>query len=293
MLQFGNISFDSILWFCASGKSFYWGLLLLAVTIIMSCTIKMKWHTYLLHFLRICALLLILLSTTAIHPSFYIVGLILLIGSSFRSKRQIFFKTLFVIFVLLLTVLMEVPFYKPPSISTNNINCIYVIGDSISAGMGNKDEKTWPILLSEELQIPTINLSMAGATAGSALKQQVLKVLGEGNLVFLEIGGNDMLNYNSPEEYERNLTRIIQHLQTSSNQIVWFELPLLPHYYIYGRIQRKLARKYGVMLIPKSVSASVFSTLDATSDGMHLTPKGHEVMALQINKLLEIERGSL
>jgi lysophospholipase L1-like esterase len=284
MLQFGTISFDSILWFCASGKSFFLGLLLLAIGMILPS--EKKWTKYPIYILRASGLLFVVLSSTPLHPLFYIFGLILLLGSSFRSKRQGSFKILFILFTLLIAFL-EIPFHLLPHISTGNADCIYVIGDSISAGMGNKHEKTWPVLLSEELHITAINLSVAGATAESAMKQQVSKVLGKENLVFLEIGGNDLLNYNSPQEYKRALTEIIQHLQTSSNQIIWFELPLLPQYYSYGRIQRKLAGRYDITLIPKSVLANVFRTLGATSDGMHLTPKGHEMLALKIQKLIK------
>ena len=181
-------------------------------------------------------------------------------ASSFKNKKQTVFKVFLIAFTLIVA-LWELPFHILPSISIDNINCTYVIGDSISAGMGDKDEQTWPVLLSEELDINIINLSMAGATAGSALKRQVPKVLGKENLVLLEIGGNDLLNYNSPEEYERSLTEIIKHLQESSSHCVWFELPLLPQYYIYGRIQRKLASKYSVTLIPKSALTSVFNNV--------------------------------
>lgn len=282
MLQFGNISFDSVLWFCASGNSFFLGLLLLVITMLIPS--ERRWMKNFIYLLRTFGLLFIVLSSTPLHPLFYFLGIILLFGASFKNRRHVSFKILIMLFALLITFL-EVPFHIVPKISIDDANCIYVIGDSISAGMGNKDEKTWPVLLSEELHIPTENLSMAGATAESALKQQVPKVLGKGNLVFLEIGGNDLLNFNSLEKYERALTEIIQHLHASSNQIIWFELPLLPQYYSYGRIQRKLARKYDITLIPKSVLANVFGTLGATSDGMHLTPKGHEVMTNEITNL--------
>ena len=41
------------------------------------------------------------------------------------------------------------------------------------------------------------------------------------------------------------------------------------------------------MLIPKSVLSNVFGTLGATSDGMHLAPKGHEVMTHEIFQLIQ------
>jgi lysophospholipase L1-like esterase len=61
--------------------------------------------------------------------------------------------------------------------------------------------------------------------------------------------------------------------------VVMFELPLPPFRNEYGRVQRKLASKYGVVLIPKRVFVGVLTEEGATMDGVHLSPQGHERMA--------------
>ena len=86
MLQFGTISFDSILWFCASGKSFFLGLLLLVIAMIIPS--EKKWIKYFIYLLRAFGLLFVFLSSTPLHPLFYVVGLILLVGLRFRSKDR-------------------------------------------------------------------------------------------------------------------------------------------------------------------------------------------------------------
>jgi lysophospholipase L1-like esterase len=47
----------------------------------------------------------------------------------------------------------------------------------------------------------------------------------------------------------------------------------------YGRIQRGLAAKYGVWLIPKRFFAEVIGGANATSDGLHLSNEGTRRMA--------------
>jgi lysophospholipase L1-like esterase len=65
-----------------------------------------------------------------------------------------------------------------------------------------------------------------------------------------------------------------------------FELPLLPQRIAYGQIQRRLAEKYGVWLIPKRFFVRVISGKDATSDGLHLTALGAQRMASLVAQVL-------
>ena len=65
-----------------------------------------------------------------------------------------------------------------------------------------------------------------------------------------------------------------------------FELPLPPFYHEFGRIQRSLARKYGVALIPKRVLLSVLAGSDSTVDTIHLTQAGQRRMAASVWRLL-------
>jgi hypothetical protein len=65
-----------------------------------------------------------------------------------------------------------------------------------------------------------------------------------------------------------------------------FELPLLPDRIAYGRIQRRLALKYDVWLIPKRYFTAVIAGPDATSDGLHLTDVGDRRMAVLVTRVL-------
>jgi lysophospholipase L1-like esterase len=76
-------------------------------------------------------------------------------------------------------------------------------------------------------------------------------------------------------------------LKTVTNQIAWLELPLLPWKTQYGEIQRKLAEEMKITLIPKRILSDVFQSPGTTSDSIHLTAKGHQVMAEKVSRLFE------
>jgi acyl-CoA thioesterase I len=66
-----------------------------------------------------------------------------------------------------------------------------------------------------------------------------------------------------------------------------FDLPLPPLYNEFGRIQRRLAAQYGVLLIPKRVLVDVIARDGATLDSIHLTERGHQRMAEVVWRVIE------
>jgi hypothetical protein len=64
------------------------------------------------------------------------------------------------------------------------------------------------------------------------------------------------------------------------------ELPLPPFYNRYGMVQRALAKKYSVTLIPKRFMADVMSTPGATVDGLHFSNTGHILFARALYGML-------
>ena len=66
-----------------------------------------------------------------------------------------------------------------------------------------------------------------------------------------------------------------------------FELPIPPLYERFGRVQRDLASRHGVALIPKRILLSVIEAADATVDSLHLTQQGQDRMTAVVWALLE------
>jgi len=172
---------------------------------------------------------------------------------------------------------LELPHQLTPSIAAGSYENLYVIGDSISAGVG-EGERTWPQVLRERLAVNVVDLSFAGATVRTA-QHAVGKVMPGRALVLLEIGGNDLLGRRPAAEFKANLRALLEGLRSPDRALVMFELPLPPFYNAYGRAQRALAREYGVTVIPKRLLSEVLAGRGSTLDGIHLSEKGHREMA--------------
>jgi lysophospholipase L1-like esterase len=183
-----------------------------------------------------------------------------------------------ILFLLVLVLsLLEFPHRAMPVITGAPSDHLVVIGDSISSGIDSR-VSSWPVVMHESTGVPVKNLARPGAQAidGEAMASQVKP---EDRVVIVEIGGNDLLLGTPSKEFAQGLEATLSRLAAPGRTVVMFELPLLPHKIAYGQIQRRLAEKYGVFLIPKRYFADVVSGADATSDGLHLSNLGTRRMA--------------
>ncbi|HUP44925.1 MAG TPA: GDSL-type esterase/lipase family protein [Thermoanaerobaculia bacterium] len=160
---------------------------------------------------------------------------------------------------------------------------LIVIGDSLAAG-GFAESQPWP----HRLGVPVVNLARAADTAAGALSEQVpaMPPPTRGDVVIIEIGGNDMLDGLPARSFARALDQIVR--AAAPREVVILEIPLLPGRWAYGAAQRRVAHRHGATLIPKRVLAKVLADPRNTDDGLHLTDRGHEALA---RSLLPRQRG--
>jgi acyl-CoA thioesterase-1 len=154
---------------------------------------------------------------------------------------------------------------------------VFVVGDSLSAGMGGEAE-TWPKLLSRRHHVVVHDLSLPGADVARALRQAG-QVSGPASLVIAEIGGNDILGETTVDAFERGLDVLLARLREGGRTVILLELPLPPFYNRYGAAQRRLAKYHGVLLIPKRLLLGVLTSEGATLDAVQLSHRGHALMA--------------
>ncbi len=209
------------------------------------------------------------------------------VASSGRAsaKAKVLVTNVFAVFSLIIC-LAEWPFHFTNPITISSGQTVYVVGDSISAGI-EKKEKTWPNVFADLSGLKVINLARAGSTVDTAMDQAV-RVSSTNALVIVEIGGNDLLGSTSSHVFYIQLDKLLAKLKSENAQIVMFELPLLPFWNNFGRDQRELAKKYGVTLIPKKYLVSVFAGNGNTVDGLHLSQKGHDDLAAKVYGLMKI-----
>ncbi len=157
--------------------------------------------------------------------------------------------TLFLFFVLSLPL------------NAHATNTILVLGDSLSAGYGIAAQDSWPSLMQTELKrshpaYKIINASISGETAMGG-RQRIHSVLQQHqpDILILELGGNDGLRGNNPNEIANNLAVIIDAAQRNRSRILLLGIKLPPNYgepYItqFHRIYIALAKKYRIPLLP-------------------------------------------
>jgi acyl-CoA thioesterase-1 len=175
--------------------------------------------------------------------------------------------------------LTEIPYHLMPSLNLAVDRSIGIIGDSVTAGIGEDETaETWPSLLAREHNLQIQDISHVGETASSALKRAMSRPI-TASVVVIEIGGNDILGTTTAAQFERDLDALLTFLTATGRQIVMFELPLPPFYHEYGRAQRTIAAKHHVDLIPKRIFLSVIADRQATLDTIHLSQSGHHRMA--------------
>lgn len=171
----------------------------------------------------------------------------------------------------------ELPHRRMPSIVGVPDDHLLVLGDSVSSGIDAR-VPAWPAVLEEMTGVPVKNLARSGARTIDGL-EMARGITSADHVILIEIGGNDLLSDVRSKEFGEALDRLLSAVSAPGRTVVMFELPLLPNKITYGRIQRRLAAKYGVQLIPKRYLVDVIGGANATSDGIHLSEAGAHRMA--------------
>jgi acyl-CoA thioesterase I len=186
----------------------------------------------------------------------------------------------------LIVTAIELPYQFVPDIQATGRPPLWIVGDSVTAGLGDHKTVLWPTILAKSHGIKVHNRWAMGATVGTALRKLEQEPVGDG-IILLEIGGNDLLGSTPLADYEERLDRLLAHVCGAGRIVVMFELPLPPLCNEWGRVQRRLAAQYGVKLVPMRLFVAVLTPDGATVDGIHLTQYGHEMMAQAVGRVLE------
>jgi len=276
------------IWFCAGGDSFFVGAGLMILAVAWSITKIGRRVAILIRASLVVGLTLILLAAMPFSPVFYaalVIGTILLVvllgGKRLVAVRLAAQASIAAICVL--TIVCELRFHT--GVGALPGEPLYVIGDSVSAGIQGPNECPWPELLARYYDLEVISLAEPGATVASARKQAQRIADGPG-LLFLEIGGNDLFAPTPPAQFEENLVQLLQQVVRPNRTVIMLELPVFPWDVRYGRIQRRSAQSFGVTVVPKRFLTRILRQKGSTLDLAHLSAQGHERMASQVAILL-------
>ena len=270
-----------------SGAAFFTGFALVAIGTFLAVTLRRWWSRVMADLLVLGGLVMAALSSTPLPAGAWAALLLVLMAAvAVAHRTTTSAKVRYGALVVALgcwaaAVAWEWSYHGMPDVPQAPAKRLYVVGDSISAGIGREGGRIWPKIIAEQqvgsgLQI--VDLSRGGATLASALDTLQRQELRDG-MVLLEIGGNDLLGGAPAERFEQDLDRLLKHVTGRGRVVVMLELPLPPFRAGIGRAQRRLAERYGVVLVPKRYFATVFAGAGATLDGLHLSATGQERMA--------------
>jgi acyl-CoA thioesterase I len=276
----------------ANGNSFFVGLFMIVAALFLRLWFEGRLPGLALRISYIAGIVFVIFSATPLSIWLYCLWFGLCVTAAlvvFRNKFSFPRKMLTSFVVLICSLAMcltELPYHLSPKIKVLPQQSIFVIGDSISAGISAK-ERAWPEVLGDISHFKVINLAKPAATVEMAM-DQVTGITGSNSLVLVEIGGNDLLGHTDSKTFFTQLDKLLGKLSSGGNRVAMFELPLFPSCNAFGKAQRNLAQKYNVALIPKHYLTDVFALKGGTLDGLHLSQKGHDALANSIYNLLKI-----
>lgn len=282
----------------ASGESFYLGSALLLIAIITSTLASRKALFWLQRLALWLGLALMVMAcppfpwiVDAILAATFLLWMVSLNRGGARWKWLRTGATCALMALLMTLATAELYRRRLPVVAAKGSDHLVVLGDSISAGIGG-NVQAWPKAMQAMSGVQVKNLSKPGATItdGLAMANQVNA---DDRLILIELGGNDLLAGEPAGRFAQALESLLKTLSNPERTLLMFELPLMPQAISYGQVQRRLAKKYGVALIPKRYLAAVISGKEATSDGLHLSGIGADRMASLIAKVLWLQRPGL
>lgn len=278
----------------ADGTAFFIGLLLVAAVMVLLLRVRARLARSVLNVLVALGMILVVISATPLPVWAYVswgtaaLAALILSRPAPRPNRAgpICCGLLLIASAALFAA--ELPHRFTPRIPVSKGLVVYVLGDSISAGMGTTD-RCWPDVLTDRPDVRVINLAQPGATVESAFLQ-ARGIVESNALVILEIGGNDLLSGTPVAVFREQLDRLVSGIRSGGHPVLLFEIPLFPFQNDYGRAQREIAKACGAAMLPKRFFTHVLGMQNATLDGLHLSQAGHDALAGIISGILTTER---
>lgn len=169
---------------------------------------------------------------------------------------------------------------------------IVAMGDSLTAGLGVSEQKSYPeqlkqLLASSGLHFDVINSGVSGETSSGAKARVdwVLKL--KPDIVILETGANDGLRGIEPKLIEENIRSIIETLLARNVTVVLTGMQMVtnlgPDYLkTFNQIYPKLAADYPVTFMPFFLEDVAARPEFNQPDGIHPNGEGYSIVAENI-----------
>lgn len=166
---------------------------------------------------------------------------------------------------------------------------ILVFGDSLSAGYGLPQARSWPTLLEKRLRddgLPhrVVNLSVSGeTTTGGANRIGAALDTHRPEIVVLELGANDGLRGQNLDVMRRNLEKMIDASRRAKARVLLVGMRLPPNYGTaytgkFQQVYADLAREKKTAFVPFLFEGFAENGAYFQNDGVHPTSEGQTLM---------------
>ncbi|REL29788.1 arylesterase [Thalassotalea euphylliae] len=178
---------------------------------------------------------------------------------------------------------------------------ILLLGDSLSASYGMKQNQGWVYLLNQQLKTNNapyqiINASISGeTTAGGLSRLPGILSKEEVDYLLIELGGNDGLRGFPPKLIKNNLLQIIDLAKQKNISVFLMNVKIPPNYgprynKMFGQVFIDVAEQTNVPLLPFFLKTIAVHPELMQNDGIHPSveaqPKIVEVMANQLADII-------
>ena len=246
---------DILIEYFVSGKAFFAGTLMVIFAAFLSCAHKRLFLRIITDVLFLVGIGFIIFSGVPVALWLYLpvvaaLAILFFFSQYEKASNRLFFWIVrsVLVFCMMALLLNETRYLRIPTLDSREYKKMYVIGTSLSCSENHN--RSYVELVRDRYRLNIFNLSESGYTTKKALSQAEL--LGTDNiLVLIELGmDEDYL------EYKEFLKQLLEQLSGKNRTIVMFELPRLSADGNFSQLQRELAAKYKVKLIPKKVLAA-------------------------------------
>ncbi|WP_052151536.1 arylesterase [Paraglaciecola arctica] len=172
---------------------------------------------------------------------------------------------------------------------------LLILGDSLSAAYGLKQEQGWVSLLQDAWQdqeINIVNAAISGETTDGALARLPrLLEQHQPTHIYVELGGNDGLQGHPVNKMRDNLQKIIQLSQTSEVKVILQQMQIPTNYgkrytQMFSNTYVDLATKHDLVLLPFFLENIALDKNLMQRDGIHPTAEAQIVIAKEMQKAL-------
>lgn len=174
---------------------------------------------------------------------------------------------------------------------------IVAFGDSLTAGFNLAPADAFPVQLERALKakghdVEVINAGVSGDTTSAALERFDWAVPDGIDAAIVELGANDALRGQPPEQARRNLDTILTRLGSKHIEMLVAGIPA-PHNWgeayvkAYDPMFAELAASHGALLYPFFLDGVALKPELSLGDGLHPNAKGVGVIVERIMPKVE------